>query len=209
MQSGSLSLLVAWLGFGCAARATPVIDAPVIAETIDERDSVGKPELLIVAGDIPGSRRDSMLHAAREFYRFWATGDKQPLSRAISPLFVDRTLPKGRPQGASGPATAGKAFHAAVPDLAVTVVQQLLVADRVVSHLRFTGHFTGTFGDLRGGGQQVDFIATDIVRVQNGFITDNWHIEDNLTFLQQIGLIVGVHTASMPSSAPPGNAPSP
>ena len=34
-----------------------------------------------------------------------------------------------------------------------------------------------------------DFIATDIVRVRHGRITDNWHLEDNLTFLQQIGVV--------------------
>jgi predicted ester cyclase len=40
-----------------------------------------------------------------------------------------------------------------------------------------------------GAGQQVDFIATDILRVRDGRITDNWHLEDNLTFLQQIGMV--------------------
>jgi predicted ester cyclase len=59
----------------------------------------------------------------------------------------------------------------------------------VVSHLRFNGHFAGKLSDVQGSGQPIDFIATDIVRVQNGLITDNWHIEDNLTFLQQIGVV--------------------
>ena len=40
-----------------------------------------------------------------------------------------------------------------------------------------------------GAGQPVDFIATHILRVRNGRITDNWHLEDNLTFLQQIGVV--------------------
>jgi predicted ester cyclase len=68
-------------------------------------------------------------------------------------------------------------------------VQRLVVGDRVVSHLRFTGHFTGSFMERKGSGQPVDFIATDIVRVRRGRITDNWHLEDNLTFLQQIGVV--------------------
>jgi hypothetical protein len=53
--------------------------------------------------------------------------------------------------------------------------------------LRFTGHFTGIFQGTVGHGQPVDFIATDILRVRGGMITDNWHLEDNLTFLTQIG----------------------
>jgi hypothetical protein len=44
-------------------------------------------------------------------------------------------------------------------------------------------------GDTKGMGQQGDFIATDILAVQGDRITDNWHLEDNLTFLQQIGLM--------------------
>jgi hypothetical protein len=32
------------------------------------------------------------------------------------------------------------------------------------------------------------FIATDIVKIENGRITDNWHIEDNLTLLQTMGV---------------------
>jgi len=84
---------------------------------------------------------------------------------------------------------ASKAFLTAVPDLKITVVQRLVVGDRVVSLLRFIGHFTGTFQGVQGHGQFVDFIATDILRVQDGRITDNWHLEDNLTFLRQVGLV--------------------
>jgi predicted ester cyclase len=54
--------------------------------------------------------------------------------------------------------------------------------------MRFTGHFTGVFGQTQGTGQRIDFIATDLVKVQSGRITDNWHIEDNLTLLQQMGV---------------------
>jgi predicted ester cyclase len=147
------------------------------------------PETLIVAGDIPADRRDAMLATARKFYVFWTTGDEMLLQQAISESFVDHTLPPGRPQGPAGPAAAAKAFLAAVPDLKVVVSQQILARDRVVSHLRFTGHFTGQFEHAKRIGQQVDFIATDILAIQADRITDNWHLEDNLTFLKQIGLI--------------------
>lgn len=76
-----------------------------------------------------------------------------------------------------------------MPDLTVTVVQRLAVGDRVVNHLRFTGRFTGHFLGVAGKGQAIDFIATDILRVAGGRVTDNWHLEDNLTFLRQAGLL--------------------
>ena len=59
----------------------------------------------------------------------------------------------------------------------------------IVTHLHFTGHFTGSFVGKAGEGQRVDFIATDIYRVSDGRIAEDWHLEDNLTFLQQIGFV--------------------
>jgi predicted ester cyclase len=69
-------------------------------------------------------------------------------------------------------------------------IEQLVVAgDHVVTHLYFRGHFTGHFKQKQGDGRPIGFIATDIYRVEDGRITDNWHLEDNLTLLQQLGLI--------------------
>jgi len=42
---------------------------------------------------------------------------------------------------------------------------------------------------VQGKGQPIDFIATDIYRVADGHIAENCHLEDNLTFLQQLGVI--------------------
>ena len=64
-----------------------------------------------------------------------------------------------------------------------------MAGDRVVAHLRFTGHFSGQFQGIKGKGQPIDFIATDIYRIANGRIQENWHIEDNLTLLQQLGVV--------------------
>ncbi len=52
--------------------------------------------------------------------------------------------------------------------------------------MEFKGPFTGTFGGTKGDGRAIDFIATDLLKVANGHITDNWHIEDNLTLLSQM-----------------------
>ena len=34
----------------------------------------------------------------------------------------------------------------------------------------------------------IRFVATDLLKIHGGQITDNWHIEDNLTLLQQMGV---------------------
>ena len=53
----------------------------------------------------------------------------------------------------------------------------------------FRGHFTGAFGTTKGSGQAIEFIATDLLKVTKGKVTDNWHIEDNLALLKQMGIV--------------------
>lgn len=127
--------------------------------------------------------------AARRYAAFWNTGDARYAESALAPSFIDQTLPAGRPQGKAGPLHASKNFRAAVPDLQAEIEDMVVADDRVTVHLRFKGHFTGQFGDIKGTGQDINFQAFDLYRVQHGQITDNWHLEDNLTLLQQMGII--------------------
>ena len=148
------------------------------------------PQTLIAA---PGMTPEFVLAqtlAARRYATFWSSGSPDFARAALAPDFNDRTLPPGRQQGIVGALAASAAFHAAVPDLNCEIQQIIISGDRVVSHLRFTGHFTGTFNGKQGQGQAVDFIATDIYRIADGRIAENWHLEDNLTFMQQIGAVV-------------------
>ncbi len=171
--------------------STTLASACALGAPVDDRSAVAlaAPQATFGAESLDQAQRAALLAPVDAFYGFWNNGSAALLARALSPDFVDHTLPPGRPQGVTGPAMASKGFLAAVPDLRATVVQRLIVGDRVVSHLRFTGHFTGVFMGRQGTGQAIDFIATDILRVRDGKITDNWHLEDNLTFLQQIGVV--------------------
>jgi predicted ester cyclase len=147
-----------------------------------------KIDTLVIAKTIPAAQRDATVKAAKAFYQFWNDGDEAALKAAIAPNFTDHTLPPGRPQGPDGPAFASKNFRRAVPDLSVEVRKMIVADDYVTVHMEFKGHFTRTFSKTKGQGQAIDFIATDLLKVTNGRITDNWHIEDNLTLLSQMGV---------------------
>jgi predicted ester cyclase len=144
---------------------------------------------IVVGTSIPRAQREATIKAARAFYGFWNSGDETLLKQAIAPEFTDRTLPPGRPQGPRGPAFASHQFRAAVPDLGVEVKKMIVAGQYVTVHMEFTGHFTGTFGSVQGKGQPIDFIATDLLKVANRRITENWHIEDNLTLMKQLGAV--------------------
>jgi predicted ester cyclase len=169
-------------GVELLAALTLSLSAPALAA-----DSVRINDL-VVAEPVSDAQREATMKAVRAFYDFWNTGDEALLNEAIAPNFIDHTLPPGRPQGPEGPAFASRQFRAAVPDLKVTVEKMIVAGAYVTVHMSFTGHFTGRFGQTQGKGQPTPFIATDLVKIENGRITDNWHIEDNLTLLQEMGV---------------------
>jgi predicted ester cyclase len=148
-----------------------------------------EPHNLIVDRSLEREQAEAQIIAARRYDTFWNTGDEALARAALAPNFIDNTLPAGRLQGLAGPLAASRFIRIAIPDLRCEIEQMIVSGDRVVAHLRFRGHFTGRFGQTQGQGQTINFIATDIYRVGDGRVAENWHIEDNLTLQQQLGLI--------------------
>ncbi|WP_394778394.1 ester cyclase [Undibacterium sp.] len=141
------------------------------------------------AGAASTTNTGSAVLAARRYAAFWNTGDTQYAQQALASNFTDRTLPPGRPQGVAGPLQASATFRAAVPDLTAVAEDMVVAGDRVGVHLHFRGHFSGQFGNTKGQGQTIDFQAFDLYRIADGKIAENWHLEDNLSLLQQMGVI--------------------
>jgi predicted ester cyclase len=148
-----------------------------------------KPEQLIMDNSLPQTQLKTNEAVAREYASFWNTGNETLARDALAANFVDKTPPEGRKPGPEGAILASRAFRTAVPDLRCDVEQMIISGNRVVSHLHFHGTFTGTFGKLKGKGQKIDFIATDIYEIADGKIVANWHIEDNLTLMKQLGAL--------------------
>ncbi|HEX9391132.1 MAG TPA: ester cyclase [Usitatibacteraceae bacterium] len=181
------------LGKAMIACAGVAIAAGGLSAAAQAIEALPQPKSVVIDRSIPAAQREAMTLAARRYYAFWNTGEARYAQAALAPDFMDRNLPAGRPQGPDGPVFASEHFRAAVPDLRAEVEEMLVVGDRVVGRLRFSGHFTGIFGSgaaaKQGDGRAIDFIATDIYRIHNGRIAENWHLEDNLTLLQQLGVV--------------------
>ncbi|AMO93252.1 snoaL-like polyketide cyclase family protein [Collimonas fungivorans] len=171
-----------------AAIAAPLFSlaACSAAAAVDDRN-LPESHHMAIAGNLADAA--PMILAARRYAAFWNTGDEQYARLALAPDFIDRTLPVGRPQGVAGPLQASQGFRAAVPDLAMEIDDMVVAGDRVSLHLHFRGHFSGQFGKLKGKGQAIDFQAFDLYRIADGRIADNWHLEDNLSLMQQFGAI--------------------
>lgn len=170
----------------CAIAVTALLLSGAAAAATTE---LVKPSVLVVDKSLTPKQQAMMETVARRYDTFWNTGEERLAREALADNFVDKTPPEGRKQGPEGPLLASRAFRAAVPDLSCAIEQLIIAGDRAVVHLHFRGHFTGTFGQRQGSGQAVDFIATDIYQIDNGKIAANWHIEDNLTLMKQLGAL--------------------
>jgi len=160
----------------------------VVAAVASAEENLPTPQgIVLTAGQEQAAQ--PVILAARRYAAFWNTGEERHAEAALAQSFVDRTLPEGRRQGFTGVLEASKNFRAAIPDLRAEIEQLLVVNDRAIVRYTFVGHFTGTFKDVKGDGRAISFRAVDIYRVQNGKISDNWHLEDNLSFMQQLGVV--------------------
>jgi steroid delta-isomerase-like uncharacterized protein len=160
----------------------------VMAAVASAEETLPTPKsIILLAGQEQAAQ--PVILAARRYAAFWNTGEASYAEASLARNFVDRTLPSGRSQGLDGVLEASKNFRAAIPDLTAEIEELLVVEDRAVVRYTFTGHFSGSFKDLKGDGREISFRAVDIYRVQNGQISDNWHLEDNLSLMQQLGVV--------------------
>ena len=148
-----------------------------------------KPEPMTVDRSLSSPDAAQMIKTARLFYAFWDTGNAEYASAAVDNDFRDNTLPPGRPQGPKGLLYASQAFRSAVPDLHCTIEDLLVSGDKVTARLLFTGTHKGEFMGHPATGKPVRFFAIDILRIRNGKIVEDWHLEDNLTLLEQLGVV--------------------
>lgn len=180
---------------GAGTTAAPVGATPRPADDaalVDRTHGLVEPGTVHVDRALDTEAARHAVGVAQELYTFWDTGDRTHLDRAVDPSFVDRTLPAGRPQGPDGPVAASAAFRAAVPDLHCELADLYVTGDTVTARLVFRGRFTGGYEGVRGHGQVIDFGAIDIQHVgPSGRIVEDWHLEDNLTFLRQAGIVRG------------------
>jgi predicted ester cyclase len=61
--------------------------------------------------------------------------------------------------------------------------------DRVATKKTFTGTHAGDLGEIAATGNRVTLQYVDIMRVRNGRIVEHWLSMDQLSLLQQLGVL--------------------
>jgi steroid delta-isomerase-like uncharacterized protein len=87
------------------------------------------------------------------------------------------------------------AFFGGFPDCRFTVEDMIAEGDQVVTKKTFHGTHTGEFAGIPATGKPVTLQFVDIMRLRDGRITEHWLSMDQLSFMQQLGVLPAATTA--------------
>lgn len=98
-------------------------------------------------------------------------------------LHLDATLEQDQ--------AALKGWHQAFPDIVITTEKLMAEGDLVTVYWIVRGTNTGTGNGLPATGKEVELAGITIWRIVDGKIKEEWSAFDQLSMLQQLGLIKG------------------
>jgi steroid delta-isomerase-like uncharacterized protein len=103
--------------------------------------------------------------------------------------FINLSAPPGMPSDREGGKIFLGGFLSAFPDSQVTVDDMIAEGDRVATKKTFTGTHTGEGIGIPPTGNRVTIQYVDILRLRDGRIIEHWLSMDQLSFMQQLGVI--------------------
>jgi steroid delta-isomerase-like uncharacterized protein len=78
-------------------------------------------------------------------------------------------------------------LFSALPDLRVTIEDIFAAEDKVTVRLRISGTHSGEFLGIPPTGKRVEYESTEVYRIADGKIAEEWICSDTLTLMAQIG----------------------
>jgi predicted ester cyclase len=120
----------------------------------------------------------------------FSRGNISLIDELFAPDFVEHeALPPGIPAGREGVKQLSTMLRRAFPDLKATIDDTIAEGDKVVARATWSGTHKGEFMGIAPTGKSVSFGVFDIVRIAGGKFVEHWGQMDNLSMMQQLGVI--------------------
>ena len=103
--------------------------------------------------------------------------------------FIENNPQPDQKPGTEGMKEMMTMFVAAFPDLHSTIDLLVAEGDIVVGRMTTTGTHNGDFMGIPASGKSISFTETHMVRVANGKAVEHWGNADEVTMMQQLGVI--------------------
>lgn len=92
-------------------------------------------------------------------------------------------------KGAQGAKASLEMYLTAFPDMKTTIEKEIAEGDYVVQHLRAIGTNTGPFNGMPATGKKANTTGAITTKFDNGKIVEVWSFFDNLSLMQQLGVV--------------------
>ena len=133
-----------------------------------------------------------MNHTAsiQRLYELLNAGDIEGFSNQIATDFVERDDTPGFAPTKAGVTEYFKLLLIAFPDLNMKVLDVFASGDKAVARVRASGTNKGPFMGMPATGKRVEVNLIDITRFSDeGLALEHWGILDQLSLMQQLGVI--------------------
>ena len=132
------------------------------------------------------TNKDIVRHVSEGLY---GQGDLSLVDRYFSEDFVNHDPDPGFAGDREGTRQSVGAIHAALSDVEATATHLVAEGDFVAVRWRVTGRHTGAYGTIPATGRKIDVNGIGIYRLSDGKIVEEWHRSDDLSLMQQLGVM--------------------
>ncbi len=80
-------------------------------------------------------------------------------------------------------------LHKAFPDIHFKIIDQVAEDNKVVTHWSATGTHKADYKGIPATGNKISFTAMDIDKISDGKFVECWTNTDDLTLMQQLGVV--------------------
>ena len=136
---------------------------------------------------MPDDRTDSLIH--RIFDQAFNQGTLAVVDEVVAPDGVTHTPTWGIPNNREGFKQLIAMFRSAFPDLQCTVEDEINEGDKVAAHWTIRGTHTGLFLGNRPTSRPMVVQGMMFAHAANGQITEGWTLIDQMSILQQLGIV--------------------
>jgi steroid delta-isomerase-like uncharacterized protein len=125
----------------------------------------------------------------RRFYEeVWNKGNLDAAYDIFAADYVRHDLrPGDAPPGPEGQKLVAGMFHAAFPDVHLSVQFMVAEADMVVARWTMEGTHQGAWGSIPPTGKRMSFAGINIFRLSEGTVVEIWNHRDDLGLMEQLG----------------------
>lgn len=125
----------------------------------------------------------------RIFEELWNRRNPAIIDELMAPDYVHHDVLSPEAFGLDGYKQFADRYLSAFPDLKMTIHDEVIADDRVVTRWTATGTHDGDLPELPRTGKKVSVTGITIARLSNGKFVESWNNWDALGMLRQLGAI--------------------